>query len=170
MIKYEHDKFVDNVWQAKHTKNSFFLKVGFVLVFTCLCVVCFCTGLFIIVPLILTCLHCLQHSYLEHLFNLYIIIDSCITSKQWLLTTFDTISQYVNAMDFGAGGPGSEIHVRCHIILKKCPLSLYVKDNTRSQNRVLFSLRPLRCSFVWHSEITNKSDCKSSYKTETSMN
>jgi len=30
-----------------------------------------CTGHFSMVPLNLTCLHCLQHSLFEHLFNLY---------------------------------------------------------------------------------------------------
>jgi len=36
------------------------------------CSVCdfFCTGHFVMVPLNLTCLHCLQHSFLEHFFNL----------------------------------------------------------------------------------------------------
>jgi len=31
----------------------------------------FCMGYFVIVPLDLTYLHCLQHSFFEHLFNLY---------------------------------------------------------------------------------------------------
>ena len=31
----------------------------------------FCTGHFVMVPLNLTCLHCLQHFIFEHLFNLY---------------------------------------------------------------------------------------------------
>jgi len=40
---------------------------------TCFCVLCvgFCTGHFVMVPLNLTYLHCLQHSVFEHLFNLY---------------------------------------------------------------------------------------------------
>ena len=33
--------------------------------------VSFCTGHFVMVPLNMTNLHCLQHSLLEHLFNLY---------------------------------------------------------------------------------------------------
>jgi len=40
----------------------------------CFCVVlcvCFCTGHFVMVPLHLTCLHCLQHSFFKYLFNLY---------------------------------------------------------------------------------------------------
>jgi len=38
---------------------------------TCFCVIlCFwCTGHFVTVPLNLTCLHCLQHSFFEHIFN-----------------------------------------------------------------------------------------------------
>jgi len=44
------------------------------------CSTCFClvlcvfmwTGHFVLVPLNLTCLHCLQHSFFEHLFNLYV--------------------------------------------------------------------------------------------------
>ena len=31
--------------------------------------VCLCTGHFVMVTLYLTCLHCLQHSFFEHLFN-----------------------------------------------------------------------------------------------------
>jgi len=41
---------------------------------TCFCVVLcvsFCTVHFVMVPLNLTYLHCLQHSSFEHLFNLY---------------------------------------------------------------------------------------------------
>jgi len=47
----------------------------------CFCVilcVSFCTGHFVMVPLNLTYLHCLQHSFLEHLFNLF-----CIVSGYW---------------------------------------------------------------------------------------
>ena len=43
---------------------------------TCFCVVLcvsFCTGYFVMVPLNLTYLHCLQHSFFEHLFNLYYV-------------------------------------------------------------------------------------------------
>ena len=32
----------------------------------------FCTGHFVMVPLNMTNLHCLQHSLFEHLFNLYL--------------------------------------------------------------------------------------------------
>ena len=41
---------------------------------TCFCVVLcvsFCTGRFVMVPLNLTYLNCLQHSFYEHLFTLY---------------------------------------------------------------------------------------------------
>ena len=41
---------------------------------TCLCVVLcysFCTGHFVMVPLNMTYLHCLQHSFFEYLFNSY---------------------------------------------------------------------------------------------------
>ena len=40
----------------------------------CVCVVLcasFCTGHFVMVPLNVTYLHCLQHSFFEHLFNSY---------------------------------------------------------------------------------------------------
>ena len=40
----------------------------------CFCAVlcvCFCTGRFVMVPFNLTCLHCLQHIFFEHHFNLY---------------------------------------------------------------------------------------------------
>jgi len=38
-----------------------------------LCVCFFCTSHFAMVPLNLTCLHCLQHSFFELLFNLYFL-------------------------------------------------------------------------------------------------
>ena len=44
------------------------------LVFSCFCAVlcvCLCTGLFVMVPLNLTCLHCLQYSFFKHL-SIYI--------------------------------------------------------------------------------------------------
>jgi len=37
----------------------------------CRCVCKFFTGHFVMVPLNLTYLHCLQHSLFEHFFNLY---------------------------------------------------------------------------------------------------
>ena len=55
-------------------KNSFFLNACCVMVFYVFCVVLsvgFCTGHFIMVSLNLTYLHCLPHSFFEHLFNLY---------------------------------------------------------------------------------------------------
>ena len=42
----------------------------------CFCVVlcvCFCAGHFVMVPFNLTCLQCLQYSFFEHLFNLYLL-------------------------------------------------------------------------------------------------
>jgi len=36
----------------------------------------FCTGHFVMVPLNLTCLHCLQHSFFAYLFNLYYVYFS----------------------------------------------------------------------------------------------
>ena len=47
----------------------------------CFCVVLFvgfCTGHFVKVPLNLTYQHCLQHSFFEHLFNLYLFKRQCI--------------------------------------------------------------------------------------------
>ena len=35
------------------------------------CFVCFCTGHFVMVPINLTCPHCLQHFFFEHLLHLY---------------------------------------------------------------------------------------------------
>ena len=45
----------------------------------CIIVPCvsFCTGHFVMVPLNMTYLHCLQHSLFEHLFNLYYDIWQC---------------------------------------------------------------------------------------------
>jgi len=53
-----------------------FLNVCSVIVFYVFCVVLcvgFCRGHFAMVPLNLTYLHCLQHSFVEHLFILYLV-------------------------------------------------------------------------------------------------
>ena len=58
----------------KSTKYSFFLNVCCVMMLYVFCVVLcvsFCTGHFVMVPSNLTYLHCLQHSFFEHLFKLY---------------------------------------------------------------------------------------------------
>jgi len=59
-------------------KNAFFLNVCCVMMLYVFCVVLcvsFFTGHFVMVPLNLTYLHCLQHSLYEHLFNLYNIVQ-----------------------------------------------------------------------------------------------
>ena len=45
--------------------------------------VSFCTGHFVMVPLIMTYLHCLQQSLFEHLFNLYLIKQEICRSKHY---------------------------------------------------------------------------------------
>ena len=53
-----------------------FLNVCCVLllyVFLCCSVCLFCMGHFVMVPLNKTCVHCLQHYFIENLFNLYYI-------------------------------------------------------------------------------------------------
>jgi len=46
------------------------LYLGVVCVFVLFCLG-FCTDHFVVIRLNLTCLHCLQHSFFEHLLNLY---------------------------------------------------------------------------------------------------
>ena len=46
-----------------------------------LCIVCFCTDHFVMVPINLTCHYCLQHFVFEHLFHLY--IHYCLTLFTW---------------------------------------------------------------------------------------
>jgi len=53
--------------------SKFQLPHGVVRVFVSFCVLVFCTGHFVMVPLNLTYLHCLQHFSFEHLFNLYLL-------------------------------------------------------------------------------------------------
>ena len=65
--------FLDSsrVWQ---THSWIIVHADFMFWTKCFCVVLcvsFCTGHFVMVPLNLTYLHCLQHSLFEHLFNLY---------------------------------------------------------------------------------------------------
>jgi len=59
----------------------------------CFCVVLcvsFCTGHFVMVPLNLTYLHCLQHSLFEHLFNLY-----CTRHRSWTKSNITECLSYV---------------------------------------------------------------------------
>jgi len=73
--------------KKKHFKNTkivfYFLIVCCAMVFyvfLCRSVCWFCTGHFVMVPLNLTYLHCLQHSFFEHLFNLYYVL--CLISQR----------------------------------------------------------------------------------------
>jgi len=50
------------------------LRLGVLRVFLLFCVG-FCTGHFVMVPVNLTYLNCLQLSYIEHLFNLQFILE-----------------------------------------------------------------------------------------------
>ena len=92
--KQSHVKVTKTKWQEQNTvglptntankKTHYgsnkltlnFLNVCCAFFYVCFCVVqcvCFCTGHFVMVPLHLTCLHCLQHSFFEQLFSLYYI-------------------------------------------------------------------------------------------------
>jgi len=55
--------------------------------------VCFCTSHFVMVPLNLTCLHCFQHSFFEHLFNLYYQIIRTLVGLNH--TKFDNIKKTI---------------------------------------------------------------------------
>ena len=58
--------------QCCHIDGVFSLQKSF----HCISTTCvsFCTGHFVIVPLNMTYLHCLQHSLFEHPFNFYYIL------------------------------------------------------------------------------------------------
>ena len=63
---------------------------------TCFCVlqcVGFCKGYFVLVPLNLTYLHCLQHSFFEHLFNFNCLLHSHVPVKNYSFPTVNN-SQY----------------------------------------------------------------------------
>ena len=72
-------------------KNSFFwMRLGVLHVFMLFCVFVFVQAIFVFVPLNFKCLHCLQHSFFEHLFNFYnissIYIFLCfLTFWSWAL-------------------------------------------------------------------------------------
>jgi len=56
------------------TQKWFVLNVCYVLLFCVFCAVlsvCLCTGRFVMVPLNLTCPHCLQHNYFKRLFSVF---------------------------------------------------------------------------------------------------
>ena len=42
------------------------------------CSVCFCMGHFVMVPINLTCPHCLQHFFFEHLLHLYFLTATVV--------------------------------------------------------------------------------------------
>jgi len=66
----------------KHLRKQYILCVeictghthAYVQSFVSFCVLVFCTGHSVMVPLNFTYLHCLQHSLLEHLFNLFMLV------------------------------------------------------------------------------------------------
>jgi len=60
-------------WFYPKNTKKLFLNVCCVFVYSVFCyVLCvFCTGHFVMVPINLTCPHCLQHFFSEHLFHLY---------------------------------------------------------------------------------------------------
>jgi len=63
------------------------------------CSVCFCTGHFVMVSIILTCPHCLQHFFFEHLFHLYWqypLFYTTAISRDWCKTCV-TISFYIRS-------------------------------------------------------------------------
>jgi len=77
---FKKSKIKNNNEKIQNTQKWFTLKVCFVLSFCVFCAVlrvCFCNGHFVMVPLNLFCLHCLQHFVFEHLFELYEQISQC---------------------------------------------------------------------------------------------
>ena len=65
----------------KHVSAEYTLKLRVL----CCSVCVFLTGQFAMVPLNLACLHCLQHSFFEHIFNLCCIYTVHIISIHLLL-------------------------------------------------------------------------------------
>jgi len=55
--------------------------------------VSFCTGHFVMVPLNMTCLHCLQHSLFEHLFNFYYMAIT-LFALVWTLFFFIPVNKH----------------------------------------------------------------------------
>jgi len=65
------------------------LRLGVLRVLCCSVCVFLCTGHFVMVPLNLTSLHCLQHSFFEHLYNLYSNVNNiqCMVPYTCIYTT-----------------------------------------------------------------------------------
>jgi len=109
----------------------------------------FCTGHFVMLPLNLTYLHCLQHSLFEHLFNLYYL---CICSRFFLSRRIccchlnvlndllPDISISVNKFDYVNSGK-YVIFDFCliHLILVSNKSTLSIHFTSFSTTRVMFS-------------------------------
>ena len=55
-----------------------------------------CTVHFVMVPFNMTCLHCLQHSFIEHLSNLYLIAENPNSAGNNTAITSPFIPGYIN--------------------------------------------------------------------------
>ena len=77
-IDYEGRCFVLISWKTKHTKivySECLLRLVVLRVLCCsVCV--FCKGFFVMVPLNLACLHCLQHFFFKYISSIYIHISA----------------------------------------------------------------------------------------------
>ena len=72
--------FIVNLFNYNTTLLKLLFKVCILRVLWCS--VCFCTGHFVMVPINLTCPHCLQHFFFEHLFHLYYHLKYPLPTKQ----------------------------------------------------------------------------------------
>ena len=92
--------------------------------------VSFCTGHFVLVPLNMTYLHCLQHSLFEHLFNLYLFIyvsTHYVQTVKWLdynrycrLTRWCSGNASVWVQEVPGSIPGSGNGCMFHFLLCCC--------------------------------------------------
>ena len=79
-------------WTPKNTKNSYFLMSVASLYTPCFVMFCvFCTGYFVMVPINLTCPHCL-HVFFVQLFHLYWTYKQ----KLWYLANTDVKGKRLN--------------------------------------------------------------------------
>jgi len=90
---------------------SFYNYVCYTLLF-CIVRVCLHTGRFVMVPLNLTCLHCLQHIFFEHIFSLY--FNCCMPH---ILSYFldDNVASYIRTcMQRTRNKPYSLFHLQLY--------------------------------------------------------
>jgi len=118
--------------------------------------VSFCTGHFVMMPLNMTYLHCLQHSLFKHLFNLY--------CNQFIYQEYTSFQTSFNVFICSPNPRRKPLHVRSHIhrepvLLSSRPYKVYpvwsrwqrVRAVVSFRSRLEPALQDVLPNFIWRS-------------------